>query len=95
MKFYQNILSKIYKEYSTLFFALTIPYVLEDAFINREPHRLTNYLIDLAGEFHRFYNKNKVIGSEREEIRLKILAVVGTILKLGLSLLGINAKEKM
>jgi arginyl-tRNA synthetase len=82
-------------EKELLFFALTLPYVLEDAFINREPHRLTNYLIDLAGEFHKFYNKNKVIGSDREEIRLKILAVVGIIIKLGLSLLGINAKEKM
>jgi arginyl-tRNA synthetase len=82
-------------EKELLFFALTLPYVLEDAFINREPHRLTNYLIDLASEFHKFYNKNKVIGSEREDIRLKILAVVGIILKLGLNLLGINAKEIM
>lgn len=82
-------------EKELLFFALTLPYILEDAFINREPHRLTNYLIDLASEFHKFYNKNKVIGSDREEIRLKILAVVGIIIKLGLNLLGINAKEKM
>jgi arginyl-tRNA synthetase len=78
-----------------LFLALQLPYVLEDAFSNREPHRLTNYLIDLASEFHSFYNKNKVIGSDREDIRLKILAVVGSIIKLGLNLLGISAKERM
>ena len=82
-------------EKDLLFFALQLPYVLEDAFNNREPHRLTNYLIDLAGEFHRFYNKNKVIGSEREDVRLKILAVVGIIINLGLFLLGIRAKERM
>jgi len=82
-------------EKDLLFLALQLPYVLEEAFEHREPHRLTNFLIDLAGEFHSFYNKNKVIGSEREDIRLKILAVVGTILKLGLGLLGINAKERM
>jgi len=82
-------------EKNLLFLALQLPYVLEDSFSNREPHRLTNYLIDLAGEFHRFYNKNKVIGSEKEDIRLKILAVVGIIINLGLSLLGIKAKEKM
>jgi len=82
-------------EKDLLFLALQLPYVLEDAFKVREPHRLTNFLIDLAGEFHKFYNKNKVIGSEREEIRLKILAVVAIILKLGLNLLGINAKERM
>ena len=82
-------------EKDLLFLALQLPYVLEDAFSAREPHRLTNYLIDLASEFHKFYNKNKVIGSDREDIRLKILAVVGSIIKLGLSLLGIHAKEKM
>ena len=82
-------------EKDLLFLALQLSYVLEDAFLAREPHRLTNFLIDLASEFHSFYNKNKVIGSERENERLKILAVVGSILKLGLSLLGINAKERM
>ncbi len=82
-------------EKDLLFFALQLPYVLEDAFINREPHRLTNYLIDLAGEFHRFYNKNMVLGSEKENIRLKILAVVGIVINLGLSLLGIEAKKRM
>jgi arginyl-tRNA synthetase len=82
-------------EKDLLFLALQLPYVLEDAFENREPHRLTNFLIELASEFHKFYNKNKVIGSDRENERLKILAVVGSIIKLGLSLLGINAKEKM
>jgi len=82
-------------EKELLFLALQLPYVLEDAFNTREPHRLTNFLIDLAGEFHKFYNKNKVIGSEKEEVRLKILAVVAIILKLGLNLLGINAKERM
>jgi arginyl-tRNA synthetase len=82
-------------EKDLLFLALQLPYVLEDAFNAREPHRLTNFLIELASEFHKFYNKNKVIGSDREDIRLKILAVVGSIIKLGLSLLGINAKERM
>ena len=82
-------------EKDLVFLALQFPYVLEDAFTNREPHRLTNYLYELASEFHSFYNKNKVIGSEKEEIRLKILAVVASIIKLGLSLLGIEAKERM
>ncbi len=82
-------------EKDLLFLALQLPFVLEEAFVNREPHRLTNYLIDLASEFHKFYNKYKVIGSEKEDIRLKILAVVGIIINLGLSLLGIKAKERM
>ena len=82
-------------EKDLLFLAMQLPYVLEDAFNAREPHRLTNFLIDLAGEFHKFYNKNKVIDSDKENERLKILAVVAIVLKLGLNLLGINAKERM
>jgi arginyl-tRNA synthetase len=82
-------------EKDLIFLALQLPYVLEDAFSAREPHRLTNYLYELASEFHKFYNKNKVIGSEKEAVRLKILAVVASILKLGLGLLGIKAKERM
>ena len=82
-------------EKDLIFLALQLPYILEEAFSAREPHRLTNYLYELASEFHKFYNKNKVIGSEKEAIRLKILAVVATILKLGLGLLGIKAKERM
>jgi len=99
-KIYDDMLSVELKnlnedEKELLFLALQLPYVLEDAFENKEPHRLTNFLIDLASEFHKFYNKNKVIGSEKEDIRLKILAVVAIILNLGLSLLGIKAKERM
>ena len=82
-------------EKDLLFLALQLPFVLEESFINREPHRLTNYLIDLASEFHKFYNKNKVLGDEKEAIRLKILAVVALIINLGLELLGIKAKERM
>ena len=82
-------------EKDLVFLALQIPYVLEDSFNAREPHRVTNYLIDLASEFHSFYNKHKVIGDEKEEIRLKILAVVAIILNLGLGILGITAKERM
>ncbi len=82
-------------EKDLLFLSLQLPSVLEEAFVNREPHRLTNYLYELSSEFHKFYNKNKVIGSDKEAIRLKILAVVANIIKLGLNLLGIEAKERM
>ena len=44
---------------------------------------------------HSFYNSNKVAGDKREEIRLKVLAVVATIIKTGLNILGIDVKERM
>jgi len=82
-------------EKELLFFALQLPYELEDSFKHREPHRVTNFLINLASKFHSFYNSNKVAGDEREAIRLKVLAVVATIIKTGANILGIELKERM
>lgn len=82
-------------EKDLLFYALSLPYELEDAFIHYEPHRVTNFLYTLASMFHKFYNAYKVVGDEREEIRLKIFAVVATILDVGLYLLGVESKKRM
>jgi arginyl-tRNA synthetase len=82
-------------EKDLLFFALGLPYELEDAFKHREPHRVTNFLINLASKFHSFYNSNKVAGDEREAIRLKILATIATIIKTGANILGIELKKRM
>ncbi len=82
-------------EKELLFFALGLPYELEDSFKHREPHRVTNFLINLSSKLHSFYNSNKVSGDEREEIRLKILATVALIIKTGANILGIELKEKM
>ena len=82
-------------EKELLFYALQLPYELEDAFKHREPHRVTNFLISLAAKTHSFYNSNKVAGDEREAIRLKVLATVATVIKAGLNILGIEVKGKM
>jgi len=83
------------EEKDLLFFALQLPYELEDSFNHREPHRVTNFLNELASKIHKFYNNNKVLGDEKELIRLKLLAVCATIIKLGLHLLGIKVKDRM
>ena len=78
-----------------LFSALLLPEVLEDAFIKREVQRLTDYLKALAAQFHSFYNKHKVIGSEYEDRYLKLFSVVALSIRTGLGLLGIEAKKRM
>jgi len=88
-----NHLEKAEKE--LLFSALQLPYELEDSFKHREPHRITNFLINLSAKLHSFYNSNKVAGDEREAIRLKVLATVATIIRTGANILGIELKEKM
>ncbi|BCD62777.1 arginyl-tRNA synthetase [Nitratiruptor sp. YY08-26] len=78
-----------------LFNALVLPEVLEDAFAKRELQRLTDYLKSLAAQLHSFYNKHKVIGTSNEEKYLKLFLVVALSIRVGLRLLGIEAKYKM
>ncbi len=82
-------------EKNLLYTALLLPEVLEDAFKSRQIQKLTDYLKSLAASLHKFYNENRVVGSEKEEQYLKIFATVAVSLRVGLKLIGIEAKSKM
>lgn len=69
--------------------------VLELATHELMPHHICTYLYELAQSFNRFYEKNRVIDDEREQIRLHLVARYAAILQTGLTLLGIHAPEKM
>ena len=75
----------------------TFPEVVEGSAANSEPHRITYYLQELAGLFHSFYNKNRVITEDAEvtAARLFLLHCVAITLRNALALLGISAPEKM
>lgn len=64
-----------------------------------EPHRIPFHLLDLAGEFHRYYNKptNRIIGSERglSVARLYLAGLIKNGIEAGLGLLGVTAPERM
>jgi arginyl-tRNA synthetase len=60
-----------------------------------ETHQICTYLFELAQEFNRYYEKNYVIGDEKEEHRVGLVALYADILKAGLTILGIHAPEKM
>ncbi|MDR2341863.1 MAG: arginine--tRNA ligase, partial [Campylobacteraceae bacterium] len=60
----------------------------------RQIQKLTDYLKFLAALLHKFYNENKIIGSEFEDRYLKLLDIVALCIRTGLMLIGINAKEK-
>jgi len=78
-----------------LFSALLLPEVLEDAFSSRQVQKVTEYLKNLAASLHKFYNENRVVGSDEEVALLKLFAVVALSLRTGLKLIGITAKDKM
>jgi arginyl-tRNA synthetase len=78
---------------------LEFPQVATAAAQALEPHRMPFYLLELAGEFHRYYNKpsNRIIGPERElsRSRLYLGSLLKTGIALGLGLLGVSAPERM
>lgn len=71
--------------------------IVEGSALNFEPHRITYFLQDLAGQFHSFYNKNRVITEDSglTTARLFLLACVAQTLKNALTILGISAPERM
>ena len=76
---------------------LTYPMVFEGAVNAHEPHRITFYLQELAGMFHPYYNRCKVVTEDPAltAARLALCEAVRIVLKDGLELLGITAPEKM
>lgn len=60
-----------------------------------EPHHICTYLFELAQEFNRYYEKNQVIGSDKEAHRLSLVATYADTLKAGLTVLGIHAPDRM
>lgn len=74
-----------------------LPDVVDDSAMHFEPHRLTNYLTDLASCFHSFYNKNRVITDDPTltKARLYLLKRTAQTLKNALAIIGISAPERM
>lgn len=74
------------------------PQVVADAAKARAPHRITNYIQELAATFHSFYNAEKVLDAdqpERSAARLALITAVAQTLKNALKLVGVAAPEKM
>ncbi len=77
--------------------AALYPDVLEMSARGLEPHHLAHYLVGLAGSFHSYYNKTRVItDDERLSLaRLGMVRAVGIVIRNGLELMGVSAPETM
>ncbi|MDN3017705.1 arginine--tRNA ligase [Paenibacillus sp. BSR1-1] len=74
------------------------PAAVGEAALKRVPHRITNYIFELASAFHSFYNADKVLDfeqPERSKARLALVKAVNITLKNALALIGVSAPEKM
>jgi len=73
------------------------PEVLEASALALEPHRIPFYLMELSSLFHSYYNKHRVISSEVEltKARLLLVRAIKEVIESALNVLGISAPEKM
>jgi arginyl-tRNA synthetase len=73
------------------------PEEVEKASREIAPHILVNYISDLAGDFHSFYNACRILG-EKETVmtrRMLLVQASGNVLATALALLGVSAPERM
>lgn len=76
---------------------LRYPELLAHAVQQREPHQITNYLRELAADFHGYYNGTRLLSEDAElrNARLALALAVRQVLANGLELLGVSAPEAM
>ncbi|KZX56088.1 arginine--tRNA ligase [Halioglobus sp. HI00S01] len=73
------------------------PEVVANAARDSEPHTVANYLKDLAGDFHAWYNAHKTLVEDTQvrNARLALSEAVRQVIANGLDLLGVSAPESM
>lgn len=71
--------------------------VIEQAADARAPHRITNYIQDLASHFHKFYNAEKVLTDDLEKSKAHVALIEAARITLqnALTLIGVSSPEKM
>src|SRR5262249_29160578 len=70
---------------------------VKDAARLRAPHFITQYMLDVAAQFHSFYGVCRILTPEPTltQARLMLIRAIQKILAQGLELLGVSAPEKM
>ena len=85
------------QEQALLMDVFRFPEVVETAAENDAPQVVANYLRELAGEFHSYYNATAILVPEEDlrNARLGLCLAVKQVLANGLALLGVSAPEAM
>lgn len=76
---------------------LKYPAYVADAASKRIPHKICQYVYMLAGTLHSYYNEEKIITENIDELneKLTLLKAVQVVLKDSLNLIGVNVVERM
>ena len=85
------------QEYELLTELGRFPEVLVQSAEKYEPSMITRYLVDVCGAFNKFYFDYKILGEEEttKNFRLALTRATNHVIKNALTLLGIEAPEKM
>jgi arginyl-tRNA synthetase len=76
---------------------IRFPEVVEKAAREREPHRVTVFLHELATVVHGWYHRTRTVGepAQIEQARLLLTRAARIVLANGLRVLGISAPDRM
>ena len=96
-KTYDPSVLKAPEELSLIKILTEFPDIVESCAATYEPHRLAEFLHDVAGSFHRFYHEHRVVTEDTElsNARIALCRATKIVLANGCSILGISAPERM
>ena len=72
--------------------------MIDTAYAERAPHKICQYIYELADAFNKFYHGHKIVTEENEQKRASWIALsvfVGKVLETGVNLLGFESPERM
>jgi arginyl-tRNA synthetase len=73
------------------------PDVIEAAAKELAPHQIAFYLKDLAGDFHAWYNAERMLVDDESlrDARVALAAAIRQVIRSGMSILGVSCPESM
>ncbi len=83
------------EEVEILRYLYRFPEVVEMAARQFAPNLIASYLFEIARRFNAFYNEVQIIGGDNEALDLALTEATSIVIKNGLTLLGIEALERM
>jgi arginyl-tRNA synthetase len=77
---------------------IRFPFSVSTALRVLDPYPICQYLMELATEFHRFYDRHKVLLEDNPDLanaRMQLAEAVGIVISQGLELLAIKSPQRM
>jgi arginyl-tRNA synthetase len=73
----------------------SFPGIAREAAVRRSPQLMPAYAIELADDFHRFFENHRVVGEPEQAFRLGLCRATQRVIARSLDLVGVEAPERM